>query len=342
MDRVQLQDIDTPAEGDISLAHALQLQPRASWARLGEVLEVDPVTVARRWTALSQQGVAWVSARPLDVPTRVVALVELGCSTGHSPEVAHALAADPHARTIDITSGARDLLVTLTCRDLDTLTEYLLGRLQSIRSIERVSSQVMMTAYTDLRPWQLNALTPAQIAMLSTAADRTPQPPLRPHQADWSIAAALSIDGRMPIGDIARRAQLSESTARRRLNSLLLHRQIQLRCELARAVSGWPVLVWLFARVPSELLDRTGQALACMPETRLVSSTVGPYNLMLSAWLRSVRDVQVFEASIVKDNPQVQIVDRSIVVHQYKLAGRVLDRRGFSIGVVPLPQDEQV
>ena len=97
------------------------------------------------------------------------------------------------------------------------------------------------------------------------------------------------------------------------------------------------MLAWFFARVPSERLDHIGRTLARLPEARLVTSTIGPYNMMFSAWLRSVRHVQDIEAQIVREHPDVQIVDRSIVVHQYKLAGRLLDTRGLSIGVVPLP-----
>ena len=50
-------------ELDLAIVNCLQLQPRASWTLVGEALDVDPVTVARRWQRLSSAGIAWVSGR---------------------------------------------------------------------------------------------------------------------------------------------------------------------------------------------------------------------------------------------------------------------------------------
>jgi hypothetical protein len=48
------QDPDDPRlpllpEADLELIDALQINPRVTWAQLGDVLGVDPVTVTRRW-----------------------------------------------------------------------------------------------------------------------------------------------------------------------------------------------------------------------------------------------------------------------------------------------------
>ena len=53
-------DVD---ELDLAVVNCLQLSPRASWTLVGEALDVDPVTVARRWQRLSSAGIAWVSGR---------------------------------------------------------------------------------------------------------------------------------------------------------------------------------------------------------------------------------------------------------------------------------------
>ncbi|WP_028928052.1 Lrp/AsnC family transcriptional regulator [Pseudonocardia acaciae] len=330
------------SELDLCIVNALQVVPRAPWSLIGETLDIDPVTVARRWESLHRRGAAWVSARPLEVPARSVALVEIECRSGHGTRVADELARDPHVRTIDITAGGRDLVVTVTSPDVDGLTWYLLDGFASLPSVSRVRSQLLVDAYTDARPWRLRSLSPDQLRILDEHDERGAVPTPRHHPTDWAIAAALSSDGRLPVATLAQRTGVSLSTARRRLGNLLRSRRIRLRCELARCLSGWPVLAWFFARVPSEHVDRTGRALARLPEARLVASTVGPYNMMFSVWLRSVRQVQDLEARIVREHPHVGIVDRSVVIHQYKLAGRLLDRAGLSVGVVPLPTSQRV
>lgn len=337
MDRNNPQKSVTLSELDLCIVNALQINPRARWSEVGKVLDVDPATVLRRWESMRHRGLAWVSARPLETASRGIALVEIECRSGASARVAADLSHDPNVRTIDITVGGRDLLVTLNCRDLDLLTWYLTKGFATVPDVTRIRSQLMVTAYTDPRPWRLRSLSAAQAEALSRRPAQPPPDKRRYDEVDWRIASALSSDGRLSAPALAEHARISVSTARRRLNQLLVSRRIQLRCELARSSSGWPVLAWFFARVPSERLDHVGRTLARLPEARLVTSTIGPYNMMFSAWLRSVRHVQEIEAQIVREHPDVQIVDRSIVVHQYKLAGRLLDTRGLSIGVVPLP-----
>ena len=46
------------------LLDALQLAPRASWSRIGEVLGITAVTAAKRWARLREGGIAWVTAAP--------------------------------------------------------------------------------------------------------------------------------------------------------------------------------------------------------------------------------------------------------------------------------------
>lgn len=340
-----LQKSSTLSELDLCIVNALQIDPRAPWSAVAKVLDVDPATVLRRWESMRRRGLAWVSARPLRTASRGIALVEIECRSGASAKVAADLSRDPNVRTIDITVGGRDLLVALNCRDMDLLTWYLTKSFAAVPDVTRIRSQLMVTAYTDPRPWRLRSLSAAQVEALSRRLENPPRDDRHYDghydrhydEVDLRIAAALSGDGRLSAPALAEHARISVSTARRRLNRLLASRRIRLRCELARSASGWPVLAWFFARVPSERLDHVGRTLARLPEARLVTSTVGPYNMMFSAWLRSVRHVQDIEAQIVREHPDVQIVDRSIVVHQYKLAGRLLDTRGLSIGVVPLP-----
>jgi len=334
------QESVTVSELDLCIVNALQIDPQARWHDVGKVLGVDPVTVMRRWESLRRQGLAWVSARPLETPSRSIALVEMECRSGTSAKVAADLSLDPNVRTIDITAGGRDLVVTLNCRTMDQLTWYLVEGFAAAPHVSRVRSQLMVTAYTDPRPWRLRSLSAAQTQALSRRVHRPRPPALDYDEVDWRIAAALSSDGRLPTADLAEQAGVSVSTARRRLNRLLSSRQVQLRCELARSISGWPVLAWFFARVPSEQLDQVGHALAALPEARLVTSTIGPYNMMFSVWLRSVRHAQELEAQIVREHEEVRVVDRSVVIHQYKLAGRLLDTRGVSVGVVPLSVTE--
>ena len=51
-------------ELDRRLVNVLQIDPRASWAKVGKVLGVSPTTVAHRWQRLVDDGIAWITACP--------------------------------------------------------------------------------------------------------------------------------------------------------------------------------------------------------------------------------------------------------------------------------------
>ena len=78
------------SEDDLTLIHGLQLQPRGSWTDLGRALDVDPVTVARRWSRLVERGEAWVgpSAGSRICDLTAAAFVEIDCAPGASDPVA--------------------------------------------------------------------------------------------------------------------------------------------------------------------------------------------------------------------------------------------------------------
>ncbi|MFG2859232.1 AsnC family transcriptional regulator [Streptomyces sioyaensis] len=43
-----MQDSFNLDEADLALIHVLQIPPRATWTEIGKVLDINPVTVARR------------------------------------------------------------------------------------------------------------------------------------------------------------------------------------------------------------------------------------------------------------------------------------------------------
>ena len=100
-------------ELDLAIVNCLQLQPRASWTLVGEALDVDPVTVARRWQRLSSAGIAWVSGRATGQgrPESCLAVVELSCSAAQTLAIAERVTELPHVLSVEHTSGPRALTI---------------------------------------------------------------------------------------------------------------------------------------------------------------------------------------------------------------------------------------
>lgn len=326
------------SELDLKIVHALQINPRASWAQVGGLLGIDPSTAARRWVRLVEHGAAWVSCQPLQDLDPALALIEITAQPGRVLDVAADLAADPESMTIDVAAGTRDLLVTAACADETALASYLLDRVAQVPHVAGVRSHLVVRAYTEASRWRLRSLTHEQEQGVAATLPTIPEA-ARVHVAgpiDQALVAALSEDGRQSYGELAARVGASESTVRRRLHALVGSGVLRLRCEVARGLTQWRTSEWFFLRVPPDRIDEAGQLLAAVPEVRAVLSAAGPANLLVAAWLRSIADGQRLETQLIRRLPHVEVADRSVVMRPYKLVGRLLDAAGFATGVVPL------
>jgi len=66
----------------------------------------------------------------------------------------------------------------------------------------------------------------------------------------------------------------------------------------------------------------------------------GPHNLVIDVWLRALADVHAFEVHLSRRLPRLTIDDRSVVLRTVKHMGRLLDRDGRCVGVVPLREPQ--
>lgn len=332
-------------ELDLALVHALQINTRAPWTLIGEALDIDPVTAARRWERLARSGAAWVDGYlALDRDEgSVYAQVEIDTG-GHLPEdVLTSLAADSRMLSLKQTSGGRDLLAIVGASSFDDLAHYTGERISRLPGVRGTRIHVITAVPFEGAQWRLRSLTPAQRTLLrpeypKNAAAESPVPdePIRP--IDRRIAHALGSDGRMPLSGLARATGASTATIRRRLRVLTAGGRLSLRCTLARPLTEFPVSAVYFGSVPAENLDPAVQALRTLPGLRMCSITAGTHNLILDIWLRTLAEVHTTEALLNRRLADLglRITERAVVLRTLKHAGRLLDRRGHSVGAVPL------
>ncbi len=341
MTRPCMQESATEADGacdelDLALVNALQINPRAPWSLLGQVLAVDPVTVARRWERLVASGTAWVTCYA-DVGDAFSGLVEIACRPDLVGQVADCLTADPHAVTVVHTTGD-GLIVPVVTADFFDFSRYVLDRINRIPGVLSTRSHPFARSYAEGSHWRLDGLNREQQLML--APPRAAQQEANSkviHTDERPIALALAEDGRLPLTELAARTGVSINTARRRLQRLLDAGRIVLRCELARFCSGWPVTVLFWAKVPADEADSLARRIAGLRMVRRCATTAsGPSNLVFTAWLRSVEEVQQLETFLARELPTVTVVDRSLILRPVKLVGSLLDPAGRRTGTVPM------
>ncbi|MEU5995771.1 Lrp/AsnC family transcriptional regulator [Spirillospora sp. NPDC047418] len=331
-----MQESDTLDELDHLLVTALQTAPRADWRRIGAVLGVDASTAARRWARLASAGLAWLTCFPVAVDwiTPVVAFIEVDCAPGRLHEVAAELAEDPHVFNLEHITGGRDLMMTAVLRDNAELARYVGFRIGRLAGVTATRTQLATTLHAEGSRWRLDRLDQTQRDLLVGDPARA--------SGDWVLRAEdeqlvrlLVRDCRQPVARLAERTGLSPTTVRRRLARLHRGGALLYRCEVARSVSGWPVTVYLWASTPPDEVARVAGELAGMRETRMCASLSGPHNLLFAVWLRSVEQVQSFEAALRRRFPRLTVTDRAVALWQLKLAGQLLDPRGRHLRTVP-------
>ena len=326
-------------ELDVALVNALQIAPRAPWKLVGEVLGVNPVTVARRWERLTAAGHAWVTAyaSPPLMRSMPFALVTVTCVSEAVLRVATALLDDPHAVTISHTVGTGDLLVAIWSPDLPALSRYLLGRLNRLPGVLTSRVSVATEMFVEGSSWRLRALDPAQRRMLRVAEEPPPTGSpavLRP--GDRDLVIALSRDGRASYEELAALTGTSTSTVRRRLARLLGGGALTLRCEVSRSTSGAPVEATMWIDVPQQDLAATAKELAALPQTRMCAAMAGGSDLALTVWVRSLEELQPLELEMTRRAPRTSVAGRTLALRHLKLMGRVLDDEGRAARAVPL------
>lgn len=319
-------------ERDLRLLHALQVRPRAPWTTLAPTVGADPVTLARRWEQLQEQGLAWVGCYPGVGTGAVTAILEIECAPASMSPVAEELANDPEVLTIDLTAGGRDMVVTLICPDDAALARYVLDRLSTVEGVRSMRTHRTIQVVADAQVWRLRSLSVGEVRALERAVP-APAQSLRqvPADIEEGLAAILRKDARASVTSISGELGISQARVRSALNTVLAQQRVVIRLEVARPYSGWPVYVWFFMRAPATQVGSVAGKLVGLDEVRLVTTTVGSYSLVVAVWLRRIEDITLLERHLGERLPFAEIVDRSIVLRTPKHLGIRLDASGRRI-----------
>jgi DNA-binding Lrp family transcriptional regulator len=337
-----MKDSVSLSEADLALVEALQISPRAPWSAVARATASTPVTAARRWNRLVESGAAWVTGTPgVSVwNTQCVAFVGIRCSPGRNLSVARTLAGDAHALSVELTAGDFDLFVTVAAADLGALSRYLLERIDLITGVTDTQTRICTHLYRDGSGWRLGTLPQQAVSALSRRPDgsRTNQPgssaPRR--SEDRHFLVQLGLNGRSSYTALAEAAGVSEATARRRVNRLLVTGTVVLRAEVATHLTGWRVPVILSIDAPSGRLAETAAAIAQLRHVRLCATLAGTPAIVVVVWLRDVEAIHDFETTLAKAIPHIRVGDRLVVLRPVKRMGRLLDEYGRAIGAVPM------
>jgi len=327
---------------DLAIINCLQIDPRASWRRVALALELDPVTVARRWQRLSQAGIAWVTGRAAVQPTpeSCWALVEVDCATTHSLAIGQQLAEWPCVLNIEQITGDHCLTLLVKVPDLAALSRLLLESLAAVPGMRSTRAHLVTEVITQADHWRLGVLDAAQQERLTQDASvplRTTATGRPLDAAERRLILSLGTNGRLSIVDLAQATGLSVSTTRRRLNDLMTRGQLQLRCDAALSLSSWPIVMRVWGRVDAHDQETLATLARRIPGVRAcMRISGGEPNLLLSLAAHSLHEVPSVEARLAREAPRLKVLEQTVVLRSMKRMGRILDPAGRSVRSVPI------
>jgi DNA-binding Lrp family transcriptional regulator len=323
-------------ELDIALLDALHVNPQASFEELGRVLDVSPVTAARRWHRLVSTGRAWVSSAPGPRLPMKAALFEAECQPGVAQKVAAQFAARPQVFSVNITTGRDNLYALVVAADQPLLSELLLDALPAVEGVHRVQSAVISQLFSGTR-WRLGGLSSGQVRAV------TPEPAKAGHghafdEFDRELFMALQHDGRLNVRNLAGVVGRSEPAVRRRVDLLTRTGLLAARTDFARVEAGWLTGVALKLQVREAAVAAVGHALVQYSETRFCVAIVGggAANLFVTMQLHKLSDLDPVIRRLLAEYPGVTVVDTRAVLRSIKSWGRLLGPDGRAEEVVPV------
>ncbi|PKW14576.1 Lrp/AsnC family transcriptional regulator [Saccharopolyspora spinosa] len=321
-------------EVDLALVDALQVNPRASWIALAEVLELAPITLARRWQRLTDAGAAWITVA-LGNSSSKGATVEFACAPGTAVQVAERLAELPHVITVGVTTGEYQVFALVMAPTLGAISNVLLRTLPLPKEVTKVRSHVFGSTFGGII-WRLGVMNRSQAEQVRESVGPPPRE-IRPFGvADRALFLALGRDGRRSYASLASELNISPQAVKRRLDRLRQHGDIVFRCDMARPLAGWHTMALLWLAVPDTEVQRIGKSLGSWPETRHCAAVTSPTNLGLIVGLRSLNHLDELLIRIAHEHPDAKVMDRKLILRTTKVHGRILDDQGRSTRVVPV------
>ncbi|MFG1806174.1 Lrp/AsnC family transcriptional regulator [Streptomyces sp. NPDC049040] len=296
---------------DRQVAQALQLDGRAPFRRIGEVLGVSDQTVARRYARL--RASAGLRVLGLTDPLRVGLtpwFVRVRCTPDAAGSIGEALARRTDTRWVSLLSGGTEICCLTYASGPDTDADALL-----LQKLPRTPQVVQVTAHAllhvffghDLSPFsRTGPLEPARVRALRpppVAADGDPVPL---GDADRRMLTELARDGRVPAAELAAITGWSATSVRRRMAELRTAGALYYDLDFGSGLLAPDMRAVLLLEVEPASLAAAGAALAEHEEVAFAAATTGTANVYASLLCRDARALYRYLSGPVAAIPGVR------------------------------------
>ncbi|QIY60892.1 Lrp/AsnC family transcriptional regulator [Streptomyces sp. RPA4-2] len=312
-------------ELDRGLIHALQVDGRAPFTLVAEILGSSTQTVVRRYRRLYAQAGLRVVALPSPRSSGAHQwFVRLTAATRTAHDIAVALARRPDTSWVRLTSGGTEIVAIIhTTPSGPDAHALLLRDIPRTAGITAVSAHYLLHTYLGgPTAWRgrvatLDAAQQARLRAESTpgpspgkdtgtnmgkgmgtgSGATEPDPRGSAYQltdADRLLLTALRDDARLSYAELAATTGSTASTVARRLTTLRARDALFFDVDIEPSVLGVTVSALLWMQVAPAHLDAVATELAGHQELAVVAATTGPTNLVAHALCRDAEELHQY------------------------------------------------
>ncbi len=295
---------------DLGLVHALQVDGRAPFSRIAEVLDISDRTAARRYARLRAHGAVRVtgvvdSRRTGDAEW----VVRIRVRPNAAEAVTQMLVRSPDAAWVTILSSGTEIVCVFRTDPAHPAIQSL-ARHRDVLDVE--AHRLLRNLMTQAWRGRTSALSPDQVAALDPPSGER-SGPVTLTELDRRLLPALAVDGRAPYPRLAGASGWSESAVRRRVDELRRADIVRFDVEIDAAVLGYTFQCLLWLTVSPARLTAVAGALAADPEVAFIGAITGSHNLLVFAVCRDASALFDYVAERVGGLPGIDRVDTADV-----------------------------
>ncbi|HEX4832820.1 MAG TPA: Lrp/AsnC family transcriptional regulator [Trebonia sp.] len=306
---------------DRKILAALQLDPRASWSKVGELVGTSETTALRRLHRMRAQGDVIVTGQgdPLRCGFGKPVLLYFSAAPDKKQTLAAQLASRPDVQYVSLVTGRHDVMCELISPSHEYLADVVMNQLPRSGLFESSATAIVLKRFKTQDQWSrglLDGVTDFSAYDENLSDDPADAPPL--DALDRAILAALVADGRRPHSEVAAEVGVGEAVVGRRVQALVAGKRLSFVAMIAPATLGFEVEAMLHIRTQLGNLDATARAVAAMPEARYVAATTGDADLVALAVLRDTAEAYAFLTERLGSLPGIRSVETDIVLESVK------------------------
>jgi DNA-binding Lrp family transcriptional regulator len=314
-------------ELDRCIVCALQLNGRASWKQIAGAVGSTESTVTRRGQQLlASRAVAVTGVLDhLRCGLGISLYVRFRARPGRVMDLARAVAKLPTPRFVTLTIGSFDVVAEVVVQShRDVLP--VIGQLERIEAVRETESMVVVRKFMAVEEWHPGTLDTEATESLHAGgavtnyAHRDWVTPRQLTAQEFAIARILAKDGRAAYSAVATKIGVSESTAARRIESLVSSGCVRFRTIFETPTIGYDVDFMLWLTVEQGRLEEIGETLAKQHSTRYLSATTGRFNLILQGVLPAYGDLYPYMTHVIGELPGIVSADLTLQTQTLKRA----------------------